>query len=146
MTLRALFVGAMSLLVFGCSEGTKPEPLPRAGVAAPAVPLANKKEPAKSLYERLGREEGLTQTVHQLVKDLDAEAKTKAMAGVLKKRALIDFLMEVSSKPRPHLADDLMLTPDDWSLLIPALRATLTAQGTPPADRDELLANIKNSR
>jgi len=143
MTSRLFFAGMLSLFACGCSEGTKANPLARASVPA-TLPA---KDPAiKTLYERLGREEGLTQTVNQLVKDLEASPKTTALAGRLKKPSLVEFLMEVSSRPRTKLADNVLLSPADWALLIPALRAALSARGTPDADRDELLANIENSR
>ena len=142
MTSRLLFVGLL-FFAFGCSEGAKPDPLPRGSAG---VSLPKKAKDPQTLYERLGREEGLTQIVNQLVKELEAASNSAALAGRLKKRTLIDFLMEVSSRPRTNLADEVMLSPADWALLIPALRAALDAQGQSPANRDELLAGIENSR
>lgn len=134
-------------LAAGCAEGTKPEPLTRAGVPGPAA-----KKPVEqtnnetTLYERLGREDGITQTVDQMLKDLSNDAKTQTLAAKINRRNLIDFLMEVSSKPRPRLADDLLLSPTDWSLLLPGLRATMTARAIAGRDREELIGNIEKSR
>ena len=140
----------------GCSEGTKPNPLSRDGapvapVALPAPivakdPIKESEPKTKTLYERLGREEGLARTVDQMVLDMAESSKTKGLAGRLSKRLMTDFLVEASSKPRTGLADDVRLSPPDWMLVIPALRLTLISQGAPEADRDELLANIEKSR
>lgn len=132
----------------GCTEGVKPNPLPRAGVP----PLAPRKDPEAApaangtLYERLGRERGLTHTVDRLVETLAADAKSQPLAAKLNKQRLVEFLMEVASKPRPRLADDVNLSPADWSVVLPALRTTLTSLSIPDADRDELLANVDKSR
>ena len=147
MTLRILALGMLPLVACGCSEGIKANPLPRAGAPTnlPA-PIVDKDAAGKTLYERLGREFGLTQTVDRLVNDMDAEPKSKALAAKLKKRILVEFLMEVSSNPRSRLADDVLISPADWTLLLPALRSTLSARGISDEDRDELLANIEKSR
>ena len=139
MPFRFFFVGVSFFFASGCSEGTKANPLPRARTTAPQSTV-------KTLYERLGRETGLSQVVNQLITNLNADPATTALAGRIKKRVLIDFLIEVSSKPRTKLADEMMIGPADWALLIPALRAALNAQGIRAADRDELLVNIENSR
>lgn len=145
--MRDCLIIAAVLVGGGCTEGVKLNPLPRAGVS-----LAGPKEAppplvdGKTLYERLGREDGLVKIVNNLVVDLAAQPKTRALSSALKKRALVEFLMEVSSRPRPKLADDAMLTPADWTNLLPALRTTLSEHGIPDADRDELLANIEKSR
>lgn len=147
MTLRILALGMLPLIACGCSEGVKANPLPRAGAPTDLpAPIADKNASGKTLYERLGREFGLTQTVDQLVKDLDGEPKSKALAAKLKKRILVEFLMEVSSNPRSRLADDVLISSADWTLLLPALQSTLNARGVADADRDELLAKIEKSR
>ena len=81
---RFFFVGVLIFFASGCSEGTKANPLPRAGATAPHPAV-------KTLYERLGREAGLTQVVNQLITNLDAAPRTTALAGRIKKRVLIDF-------------------------------------------------------
>lgn len=144
-------LGLVLILVSGCSEGTKPEPLSRAG--APARPAKIEGEPkpappdkAESLYFRIGGEAGFTRIVDQLVADLAESPKSSDLAGRLNKRLLVQFLMTASHRPQPGLADDLALTPADWKLLSPALRLTLIAHGTPEADRDDLLGKIEKSR
>ncbi len=147
MTLRMFALGLLPLFACGCSEGVKANPLPRAGAPTELpAPIVDKDGAGKTLYERLGREFGLTQTVDQLVKNLDAEPKSKALAVKLKKRILVEFLMEVSSNPRSRLADDVLISSADWTLLLPALQSTLSARGVADADRDELVANIEKSR
>jgi len=141
LIIAAVLVGA------GCTEGVKPNPLPRAGVViAPAKDAPQPLVDGKTLYERLGREDGLVQIVNNLVVDLAAQPKTRPLSSTLKKRAMVEFLMEVSSRPRAKLADDAMLIPADWTNLLPALRTALSEHGIPDADRDELLANIEKSR
>ena len=156
-----LTLSLLAIVVVGCSEGAKPTPLRRAGapasLAAPIVDSSKDgakvppttvegKSNGKTLYERLGREEGLTSLVHQLAVDLSESPKTAKLAARLNKRSLVEFLMEATSRPRAGLMESTALTQGDWSQILPALGLTLIAQGTPEADRDELLANIAKCR
>jgi hypothetical protein len=142
---QAMSIGLLCFGVAGCFEGTKPNPLPRAGVSAVA-PKAIQENPGKTLYERLGREEGLAKTADDVIATLAGQPRTQALAGKIKKRALVDFLMEAASRPRPRLGDDLSLTTTDWGQLLPAIRSSVSARKVADADVEELLANIDNSR
>lgn len=141
------FAAWILLFVCGCTEGVKPNPLPRAGVpAAVENPPMPKLVDGKTLYERLGREDGLIQTVNALVADLAANPQTQPLSMSIRKRTMVEFLMEVSSRPRPKLADDVMLSAENWALVLPALREVLSNRMISDSDRDELFDNIKKSR
>jgi hypothetical protein len=142
---HAMAIGLSCFGVAGCFEGTKPNPLPRAGVSAIA-PKAIQENPGTTLYERLGREEGLGKIADDVIATLAGQPRTQALAGKIKKRAFVDFLMEAASRPRPRLGDDLSLSTTDWGQLLPAIRQQLTVRAIPGADVDILLANIEKSR
>jgi hypothetical protein len=143
---RLCVVLCATSLLAGCIEEPKPEDkrLRRAGASAPELPMPiGVKEPPpapKTLYERLGREEGLHRVAEAALKEPDA----KEVASKLTARRLGAYLMEATSSDRP--AEQLPLSAGEWDTLLATVRAALTAQRTPDADRDELLARLKKGK
>lgn len=134
--------------LLGCTEGTKPNPQPRAGFAATATDAAKKPEakPARTLYERLGREEGLQAIAEHMMQDLRSADRSKEWANKLSVRRLANLLVELSSNAMPGLAEDLRLSDAEWEILVAVLRDALTYRLVADRDRDEILTHFAKAR
>jgi hypothetical protein len=145
---RLLALLCATSLLAGCFDEQHPKPedkrLRRAGASAPELPIpigVKVPPPApKTLYERLGREEGLHRVAEAALKEPDA----KEVATKLTARRLGAYLMEATSADRP--AEQLPVSAAEWDTLLTALRSALADQRTPDADRDELLTRLKKGK
>ena len=134
---------ALTLLV-GCTEGTKPDPLRRAGTVAP--PPVEAKDPkakpaeAPTLYKRLGEEEGLMKVAAMAL----AEPEAKKLAEKLTVPRLGSLLVEASSAD--GLTDPPPLSAAQWDTLVQVLRTAMVGRGIEGADRDELLTRLMKGK
>jgi hypothetical protein len=133
----------MAVMLLGCFEGTKPEPLRRVGaVAQPKVDKGNK-APAdmpQTLYERLGQEEGLQKAAKIALSDpMTAEIKAKVTP-----QQLGTLLVEASSDVKPSNVPALSAT--EWDTLKQALREALRRLSVAGADSDEILERLSKGK
>ena len=141
--MRPIAALGMALLLLGCFEGTKPDPLRRVGtVAAPKIEKGNK-PPAdfpQTLYERLGQEEGLQKAAKIALSDpTTAEIRAKVTP-----QQLGTLLVEASSDVR--LGNVPALSATEWETLKQALREALRRLSVAGADSDEILDRLTKGK
>ncbi len=158
---RLLVMTGVLLATGGCFERSKPEPLPRAGSSAsapitpvtpmtPAVIKDSDSEmkveapPAvpKTLYERLGQEEGIKKLASAAIVEFDRNANALSLTTKVGRNVVVEFLMDMASKSRSTQMDDLTLA--EWTAFMSALDTAL--QSVDRSAREELLARIQKIR
>jgi hemoglobin len=180
MFARCLLLGGL-LMCLGCVEGQKPKPLPRAGATegemiakmpAPATerqtPPATKvlekppEPPAKpSLYDRLGKEEGITKVVDDFVANVvaDDDIKEKHKKHFqegdvpLLKRKLIDQVGEATGGPQKYTGKNmkdahkgLEITNKDFDALVRDLAKAMDKNKVAEDDKSTILKVLETMR
>ena len=144
--MRRIAAIGLTVMLMGCFEGTKPEPLRRVGTVAPPPKVDNGEKapqlPAAwlTLYERLGREEGLQKTATIALADPTA---TDIRAKVTPQQ-LSTLLVEASSGERPSNVP--VLSAAEWETLKQAIRGALLRLNVPGVDRDEIIERVSKSK
>ena len=141
--MRRIATIGLTLMLVGCAEGTKPEPLRRVGSVAPPPKVdAEKPAPAgaPTLYQRLGEEVGLQKAATLALADPTATE----LAAKLTPQQLGTLLVEASSGERPSNVP--VLSAAEWEKLKQAVRGALLHQGVSGADRDEIIERMSKSK
>jgi hemoglobin len=180
MTARSLLLGGL-LLCLGCIESQKPKPIPRAGATnseliakmpSPAtdksVPPETKapekpaKEPPKpSLYDRLGKEEGIAKVVDDFVANVVADDDIKEVHKKhfkegdvpLLKRKLVDQLGEATGGPQKYTGKSmkdahkgLEITNKDFDALVGDLAKAMDKNKVAEEDKNTILKAMETMR
>jgi hemoglobin len=126
----------------------------------------DKKEPKKSLYERLGGEKAITAVVDDVVKrsaanpkvnflrkGTPAEVKLDDDAIKALKKNLVDLIGQATGGPQKYKGRDLkevhkamMITNAEFDAMAGDLKATLDHFKVPAAEQEELLAIVASTR
>ena len=137
----------LTLALVGCFEGTKPEPVRRAGVAAPLAKVDKGDKGDKSplppgsptLYHRLGEEKGLQQTAAKALNDPSA----KDLGAKLTPQQLGTILVAATSDQPLNLP---ALSNAEWNTLKLVVRGALLDLNINGADRDELIERLSKAK
>lgn len=159
---RVIFVAAIlasfGSAVFACGPSKKPPPkepahtetIADAGVEEEAAP------PPKSLYEKLGKKEGIAKVVDTLLKNVAADAKINKRFAKLKgkpledfKSKLIDFLCkevggecEYGGKEMQPAHKGMKIKEDEWNAFLGDLKAALDENNVAGEDQADLIAHL----
>lgn len=167
MLARCLLLGGL-LLCLGCLEGQKPKPLPRAVATEKQAPPATKvlekpsEPPAKpSLYDRLGKEEGITKVVDDFVANVVADDDIKEVHKKhfkegdvpLLKRKLIDQIGEATGGPQKYTGKNmkdahkgLEITNKDFDALVGDLAKAMDRNKVAEDDKNTILKVLETMR
>jgi hemoglobin len=181
MFARILLLSAL-LTCLGCLEGQKPKPLPRAGATEteqiakmPAsVPTGKSdpatikpaekptEEPAKpSLYDRLGKEEGISKVVDDFVANVVADDDIKEVHKKhfkegdvpLLKRKLIDQIGQETGGPQKYTGKNmkdahkgLEITNKDFDALVNDLAKAMDKNKVAEDDKNTILKVLETMR
>lgn len=159
---RVIFVAAilasLGTTVFACGPSKKPPPkepavtetISDAGVEEEAAP------PPKSLFERLGKREGLAKVVDTLMKNVAADAKINKRFAKLKGKALEDFKTKVvdfickeldggceySGKNMKDAHKGMKIKEDEWNAFLADLKAALDENNVSGEEQADLMAHL----
>jgi hemoglobin len=135
------------LAVVGCGEDKAPTPA--AGAPAPA---ASEKAPAasRSLFERLGGQEGIEAVVDALLVNIGADTRIKQYFNNLDqvrfKTNNVAFLCEKTGGPCSYTGGEikrvhksLQVTSEDFDAVMEDIGKTLDEKGVAEADKKELM-------
>ena len=154
--LVAAIVASFGSAVFACGPSKKPPPkepavtetIADAGVEEEAPP------PPKSLYEKLGKKEGIAKVVDTLMKNVAADAKINKRFAKLKGKALDDFKQKVvelvcqstggdctySGKNMKDAHKGMKIKEDEWNAFLADLKAALDENNVASDDQADLMA------
>lgn len=152
----AAIVASFGSAVFACGPSKKPPPkepavtetIADAGVEEEAAP------PPKSLYEKLGKKEGIAKVVDTLMKNVSADAKINKRFAKLKGKALDDFKQKVvdlicqssggdctySGKNMKDAHKGMKIKEDEWNAFLADLKAALDENNVAGDDQADLMA------
>ncbi|HZT82372.1 MAG TPA: group 1 truncated hemoglobin [Gemmataceae bacterium] len=150
---RTILIMMLTFALAGCIEGVKPTPRQR--------DVAEEKPPARSLYERLGGEKGITKVVDDfvaiVVADPDYRPALKEhfqkgdVAGLKKK--LVDQIGEATGGPQKYKGKNMKdahkglgITNKDFDALAADLVKALDRNKVGKAEKDELLGMLGKMR
>jgi truncated hemoglobin YjbI len=167
--LYAVVFVAAACLAGGACGGNKPPPVEPphvetasdAGADADAAP-----EPQKSLYERLGKQEGITKVVDTFMKNAAADTKfNKRLSGVKGpklekvKKDLVDLICVESGGPeagadckyegrfmKEILGTKSKLKEEEWQAMLVDLRNALEEQGIKEDEQQDLASALGKFR
>ncbi len=166
-TKRALFaallaatLGTFSLVATGCGGKKPPPPVePSAGEtnldagvdAEPPPPPP----PPKSLFERIGGQDGVAKLVDSLLQNVNADAKLKKQFAKLKgdkldsfKKNLSDQICEGAGGPckyagkDPKSPRDVSISDAQWDAFVQDLQAAMDENKVSDDDKNELMALV----
>jgi hypothetical protein len=148
--MRRIATVALMLSLIGCFEGTKPEldRLHRAGVVAPPAngdkkdkekPPASITPGSPTLYERLGRDEGLQRAATMALRDPSA----KDLADKMTPQQLGTILVAATGDQPLNLPT---LSEEEWNTLRLVVRGALLDLNISGADRDELIDRMTKGK
>ena len=134
------------LTVVGCGEDKAPTPA--AGVPAPAAPQAP--AASRSLFDRLGGQEGLEAVVDALLVNIGADSRIKPYFNNLNqvrfKANNVAFLCEKTGGPCSYTGAEikrvhksLQITSEDFDAMMEDIGKTLDEKGVAEADKKELM-------
>jgi hemoglobin len=142
----------LALCLTSCMEGTKPTPLKR---------VSEDKQPAKSLYDRLGGEKAITKVIDDFVANVIADENYRPplkkhfeegdVAGLKKK--LVDQIGEASGGPQKYTGKNMKeahkglgITNADFDALVADLVKALDDNHVGKAEKDALLGMLGKMR
>ena len=141
------------LTVVGCGEDKAPTPA--AGVPAPAAPQAP--AASRSLFDRLGGQEGLEAVVDALLVNIGADSRIKPYFNNLNqvrfKANNVAFLCEKTGGPCSYTGGEikrvhksLQITSEDFDAMMEDIGKTLDEKGVAEADKKELMDIMASSK
>ncbi|MBX3226894.1 MAG: group 1 truncated hemoglobin [Labilithrix sp.] len=164
----AVILVSAGLAVFACASKPPPpkEPAHTETVADAGEDADAEPPPPKSLYERLGKQDGITKVVDVLVKNLQADPKFKGRMATLKgakldkfKKDLADQVCVESGGPdagadckyegrfmKELLGPKNKLKEEEWNAMLLELRNSFEENKIEEAEQADLTAEISKFR
>jgi hemoglobin len=158
---------AAGLILLACAA-KKPPPAepPHVETSSDAGAEADAPEPQKSLYDRLGKQEGIAKVIETFVKNISADTKFNKRMAPIKgpkldkfKKDLVDLICVESGGPesgaeckyegrfmKEILGTKAKLKEEEWQALLVGLRNALEEQGIKNDEQQDLASALGKFR